>query len=105
MGENLTLVVDGIDRRTHHVPGVDPARVENARIGSIIEIGPADTAQRPSDRATAALTEYGVFRPRRHMETAKFAGPVQDGGYVGLVASLFGRSVRLSQRWTALGHH
>ena len=44
MGENLTLVVDGIDGRTHHLPGIDPARVEDARIGNIVEVGPADTA-------------------------------------------------------------
>src|SRR3546814_19808148 len=85
MGENLTLVVDGIDGRTHHVPGVDPARVENARIGSIIEIGPADTAQRPSDRAIAAIDEYGVYRPSRHLEPAKFEGRVPGADYEGLV--------------------
>ncbi|RQP07175.1 MAG: DUF3363 domain-containing protein, partial [Paracoccus sp. BP8] len=76
LGENLTLVVDGIDGRTHHIAGIDPARVEDARIGSIVEIGPADTGQRPSDRSIAAIAEEGVYRPSRHLEQAKFEGRV-----------------------------
>jgi hypothetical protein len=85
MGENLTLVVDGIDGRTHHLPGIDPARVEDARIGSIIEVGPADTAQRPSDRTIAAISENGIYRPSRHLEQAKFEGRVPGGDYEGYV--------------------
>ncbi|WP_437435754.1 DUF3363 domain-containing protein [Ketogulonicigenium vulgare] len=81
MGENLTLVVDGIDGRTHHLPGIDPARVEDARIGSIVEVGPADTAQRPSDRTIAAISENGIYRPSRHLEQAKFEGRVPGGDY------------------------
>jgi type IV secretory pathway VirD2 relaxase len=85
LGENLTVVVDGIDGRTHHVAGMDPARVEDARIGSVIEIGPVDTAQRPSDRAIAAITEDGIYRPSRHLEQAKFEGRVPGGDYEGYV--------------------
>tara|TARA_Y100000815_G_scaffold258626_2_gene268250 strand:- start:12652 stop:14826 length:2175 start_codon:yes stop_codon:yes gene_type:complete len=85
MGENLTVVVDGIDGRTHHVPGIDPARVEDARIGSVIEIGPAETTQRPSDRTIAAIAEDGFYRPSRHLEQAKFEGRVPGGDYEGYV--------------------
>ena len=85
MGENLTVVVDGVDGRTHHVPGIDPARVEDARIGSVIEIGPADTTQRPSDRTIAAVAEGGIYRPSRHLEQAKFEGRVPGGDYEGYV--------------------
>lgn len=85
LGENLTVVVDGIDGRTHHVAGIDPARVDDARIGSVIEIGPADTAQRPSDRAIAAIAEDGIYRPIRHLEQAKFEGRVSGGDYEGFV--------------------
>ncbi|MBN8934618.1 MAG: DUF3363 domain-containing protein, partial [Rhizobium pusense] len=85
MGENLTVVVDGIDGRTHHVRGIDSARVADARIGSVIEIGPADTAQRPSDRAIAAIAENGIYRPSRHLEQAKFEGRVPGGDYEGYV--------------------
>lgn len=87
MGENLTLVVDGIDGRTHHVPGIDPARVEDARIGSIIEVGPADTAGRPSDRTIATIAEDGLYRPSRHLEQARFEGRVPGGDYEGYVDS------------------
>ncbi|MPZ37138.1 MAG: DUF3363 domain-containing protein [Rhizobiales bacterium] len=85
LGENLTVVVDGIDGRTHHVAGIDPARVEDARIGSVIEIGPADTASRPSDRTIAAVAEDGIYRPSRHLEQAKFEGRVPGGDYEGYV--------------------
>lgn len=87
MGENLTLVVDGIDGRTHHVPGIDPARVEDARIGSIIEVGPANTAGRPSDRTIATIAEDGLYRPSRHLEQARFEGHVPGGDYEGYVDS------------------
>lgn len=85
MGENLTLVVDGIDGRTHHLPGIDPSRVADAWIGSILEVGPADTAQRPSDRTIAAISENGTYRPSRHLEQAKFEGRVPGGDYEGYV--------------------
>ncbi|KAB2678448.1 DUF3363 domain-containing protein [Brucella tritici] len=85
MGENLTLVVDGIDGRTHHLPGINSTRVEDARIGSIVEVGLADTAQRPSDRTIAALSENGIYRPNRHLEQAKFEGRVPGGDYEGYV--------------------
>ena len=85
LGENLTLVVDGIDGRTHHVAGIDPARVADARIGSVVEIGPPDTASRPSDRAIAAIAEGGAYRPSRHLEQAKFEGRVPGGDYQGYV--------------------
>ena len=85
LGETLTVVVDGIDGRTHHVPGIDPTRVEDARIGSIIEIGPPDATQRPSDRAIAAMAEDGIYRPSRHLEQAKFDGRVPGGDHEGFV--------------------
>lgn len=85
LGENLTLVVDGIDGRTHHVSRIDPARVEDARIGSVIEIGPPDSASRPSDRAIASMSEDGIYRPSRHLEQARFDGRVPGDDYQGFV--------------------
>ncbi|MDX0312530.1 DUF3363 domain-containing protein [Sinorhizobium meliloti] len=85
LGENLTLVVDGIDGRTHHVAGIDPARVEDARIGSVIEIGPPDSAVRASDRAIAGMAEDGIYRPSRHLEQARFDGRVPGEDYEGFV--------------------
>lgn len=85
LGENLTVVVDGIDGRTHHVSGIDPARVADARIGSVVEIGSPDTASRPSDRTIATIAEGGIYRPSRHLEQAKFEGRVPGGDYDGYV--------------------
>lgn len=85
LGENLTVVVDGIDGRTHHVAGIDPTRVADARIGSVVEIGPAETASRPSDRTIAAIAEGGIYRPSRHLEQTKFEGRVPGGDYEGYV--------------------
>ena len=85
LGETLTLVVDGIDGRTHHVSGFDAMRVEDAHIGSVVEIGPADSAGRPSDRAIAGMAEDGIYRPSRHLEQARFEGRVPNGDYEGFV--------------------
>lgn len=85
LGESLTVVVDGIDGRTHHVAGIDAARITEARIGSVIEVGPPDIAQRPSDRAIAAIAEGGIYLPSRHLEQAKFEGRVPGGDYEGFV--------------------
>ena len=85
LGETLTLVVDGVDGRTHHVSGIDPTHVEDARIGSVIEIGPPDSTGRPSDRAIAGLAEDGIYRPSRHLEQARFDGHVPNGDYEGFV--------------------
>ena len=85
LGENLSLVVDGIDGRTHHIAGITPERLEDARIGSVIEIGPAETTSRPSDRTIAAIAEDGIYRPSRHLEQTKFEGRVPGGDYEGYV--------------------
>ncbi|MFC0305702.1 relaxase/mobilization nuclease domain-containing protein [Rhizorhabdus histidinilytica] len=85
LGETLTLVVDGVDGRTHHVAGIDPVRVEDARVGSVIEIGPPASTGRPSDRAIAGMAEDGIYRPSRHLEQARFDGHVPNGDYEGFV--------------------
>lgn len=85
LGENLTVIVDGIDGQTHHVSGIEPDRAEDARIGSVIEIGPVEATRRPSDHAIAAIAEGGVYRPSRHREQAKFEGRVPGGDYEGFI--------------------
>ncbi|TCP89739.1 type IV secretory pathway VirD2 relaxase [Rhizobium sp. PP-CC-2G-626] len=85
LSENLTLVIDGIDGRTHHVSGVDQAKVSDARIGSVIEIGATEAGPRPADRAIAGMAEDGIYRPSRHLEQARFDGRVPGGDYDGFV--------------------
>jgi len=85
LGENLTLVIDGIDGRTHHISGVDQAKVADARIGSVIKIGATDAGPRPADRAIAGIAEDGIYRPSCHLEQARFDGRVPGGDYEGFV--------------------
>ena len=85
LGENLTLIIDGVDGRTHRVPGFHPAGVGDIGIGSIVEIGSAEAGRRPADRAIAAVAEDGVYRPSRHLEQARFDGRVPGGGYEGFI--------------------
>jgi len=85
LGENLTVVIDSIDGHTHHVAGIEQSKLEDARIGSVVEIGPADTAGRPSDHAIAGIAEDGIYRPSRHLEQAKFDGRVPGGDYEGFI--------------------
>ena len=85
LGENLTIVLDGIDGRTHHIADIAPERLEDARIGSVVEIGPSETATRPSDHTITAIAEDGIYRPSCHLEQAKFEGRVLGGDYKGYV--------------------
>ena len=71
--------------RTHYIAGIAPERLEDTRIGSIIEIGPAEAAARPSDRTITSIAEDGIYRPSRHLEQAKFEGRVPGGDYEGYV--------------------
>ncbi|CAM4342385.1 MULTISPECIES: relaxase/mobilization nuclease domain-containing protein [Roseobacteraceae] len=85
LGDNLTVVVDGIDGRMHHIANIDPMQLEDARIGSVIEIGRTEATARPSDRTIATIAEGGIYRPSRHLEQAKFEGHVPGGDYEGYV--------------------
>ncbi|WP_319798682.1 relaxase/mobilization nuclease domain-containing protein [Nitrobacter sp.] len=85
LGDNLTVIVDGIDGRTHHISNIDPRQLEDARIGSVVEIGRAEAIARPSDRTIAAIAEDGIYRPSRHLEQARFEGRVPGGDYEGYV--------------------
>src|SRR6266481_5545146 len=85
LGENLTLIIDGIDGRTHHVPGVDPAGVEVISLGGIVEVGLPEAGRRPADRGIASVAEERVYRPSRHLEQARFDGRVAGGDYDGFI--------------------
>ncbi len=85
LGDNLTVVVDGIDGRTHHIANIDPTQLEDARIGGVIEISRAEVTARQSDRTIATIAEDGIYRPSRHLEQAKFEGRVPGGNYEGYV--------------------
>ncbi|WP_394699023.1 DUF3363 domain-containing protein [uncultured Cohaesibacter sp.] len=68
LGDRISLVIDAIDGHTHHVSGINPEMIEDARIGSVLEIGPAEAGLRTSDRTIAALADNGIFRPSMHLK-------------------------------------
>ena len=87
LGDRVALIVDGVDGRTHHVALGDKAAAQDARMGSIVEIGRPPTGARASDRNIAAMAaDAGVYRPSEHRAMAE-AGhvrvPGRDfGGYI-----------------------
>lgn len=70
LGEKLSLVVDGIDGRVHHLRGFDPVQMEDIPGSAIVEItaAPVPDKPRPSDRAILTHTENGIYRPSAHLE-------------------------------------
>ncbi|KXV61399.1 hypothetical protein AD948_01825 [Acetobacter senegalensis] len=70
LGEKLSLVVDGVDGRVHHLRGFDPAQMEDIPGGAIVEIAaaPVPDRPRPSDQAILAHTKDGIYRPSAHLE-------------------------------------
>ena len=67
MSERVSLVIDGVDGRVHHME-FDPPREEVGR-GMIVEAAPAVSGPRPADRNIAIVAENdGVYRPSAHLE-------------------------------------
>jgi len=89
LGDRLHFVIDGIDGRVHYVETADPAQAEDARLGSIVEVGSAPPRSRPSDRNIAAVVgETGVYRPSEHRAIAEAANiRVPGDDYDGYVES------------------
>jgi type IV secretory pathway VirD2 relaxase len=70
MGEQVYLVVDGIDGRVHHMEFAGSDAVEEVRRGMIVEVSPAVSGARNADRNIAVVAEEGagIYEPRRHLE-------------------------------------
>ena len=70
MGERVSLVVDGIDGRLHHMEFKDPTRIEEVGRGMIVEAAPVVSGPRPADRniAANAADDDAIYRPSRHLE-------------------------------------
>jgi type IV secretory pathway VirD2 relaxase len=74
LGERLALIVDGVDGRVHHVTVGEAATVEEAKIGSIVEIAPSAASPRPADRNIAELARgTGDYHPSTHRGIAEAA--------------------------------
>lgn len=71
LDDRLHLVVDGVDGRTHYVE-VGAAAGDDAKLGSLVEVGPERAEPRAADRAIARLAagEGAIYRPSRHLAEA-----------------------------------
>ncbi|MGH6957461.1 MAG: DUF3363 domain-containing protein [Caulobacteraceae bacterium] len=84
LGERLSLIVDGVDGRVHHLRGgMDADAISR---GDLIEVQSAGGA-RPADRAVAALAREagGVYRPSVHLTEVETSGRLTGAeakGYV-----------------------
>jgi hypothetical protein len=89
LGDQVGLIIDGIDGRVHHVTMGATAMVEEARIGTIVEIGRAPSTPRAADRNIAELAvRTGEYRPSQHRAIAEAGGVrVPNGDYAGYVES------------------
>ena len=82
LGDRLSLVIDGLDGRVHHVMLPEVASEEHANLGAIVEVG-RPLSQRPADRTIAELARgTGEYRPSVHRDLIQAqARPVPGGDY------------------------
>lgn len=88
LGEQIGLVIDGVDGRTHHVTGIDPAALEGVRNGSIVAVGPEVSGPRPADREIVSVAgDGGVYRTDAHLARARAMSRLPGGDAEAYVAS------------------
>ena len=81
LGDQVGLIIDGIDGRVHHVALGGAAMTDEARVGAIVEIGCAPSSPRPADRNIAELAKgTGEYRPSQHRAAAEAGGVRVPGG-------------------------
>jgi type IV secretory pathway VirD2 relaxase len=87
LGDRMHLVIDGIDARAHYVEIANGAQADEARIGSVIEVGPPKAEIRPADRNIVAFTTESdrIYQPSRHLATLRDNHLVPDGNEAGYV--------------------
>ena len=93
LGDRMHLVIDGIDGRAHYVEIADAAQADEAKTGSIVEVGWAKTAPglgpggRPADRNIFAHTrqEDRLYRPSQHLASLRDNRLLPEGNETGYV--------------------
>jgi len=81
LGERLSLIVDGVDGRVHHVAVGEAATIEGVKIGKIVEIAPSAAHPRPADRNIVELArDTGEYHPSAHRAVAEAADLRVPGG-------------------------
>jgi type IV secretory pathway VirD2 relaxase len=87
LGDRLHLVVDGIDGRVHYLEIADVTPVDEAPVGSIVEVGRAAAGRRPADRNILAMTDTvdRMYRPSEHLAAVRDTHIVREGHEEGFV--------------------
>lgn len=81
LGDRVGLIIDGIDGQVHHVTMGGTAMEQEARIGSIVEMGRARSEPRPADRNIAEIAAAtGLYRPSHHLAIAELGQVRVPGG-------------------------
>ncbi|MER9071200.1 DUF3363 domain-containing protein, partial [Mesorhizobium sp. M0902] len=74
MSDKLSLVIDGVDGRTHYVETADAAKLDDIQRGHIVAFDPILPKEEPraADRNISVVAgEDGIYRPSRHLETIR----------------------------------
>ncbi|MES0158139.1 DUF3363 domain-containing protein, partial [Mesorhizobium sp. M0018] len=74
MSDRLSLVIDGVDGRTHYVETADAAKLEDIQRGHIVALDPVLPKQEPraADRNISSVAgEDGIYRPSQHLEAIR----------------------------------
>lgn len=74
MSDKLSLVIDGVDGRTHYVETADAAKLDHVQRGHIIALDPILPKEEPraADRNISVVAgEDGIYRPSEHLEAIR----------------------------------
>ncbi|MER8802062.1 DUF3363 domain-containing protein [Mesorhizobium sp. M0998] len=74
MSDRLSLVIDGVDGRTHYVETADAAKLDDIQRGHIVVLDPIPPKEEPraADRNISVVAgEEGIYRPSRHLEAIR----------------------------------
>ncbi|MER8388341.1 DUF3363 domain-containing protein [Mesorhizobium sp. M1380] len=74
MSDRLSLVIDGVDGRTHYVETADAAKLDDVQRGHVVALDPILPKAEPhaSDRNISIVAgEDGIYRPSRHLEAIR----------------------------------
>ncbi|MER8595298.1 DUF3363 domain-containing protein [Mesorhizobium sp. M1182] len=75
MSDRLSLVIDGVDGRTHYVETADAAKLDDIQRGHIAldPILPKEVPRAADRNISAVAGEGGIYRPSRHLEAIREA--------------------------------
>jgi len=87
LSDRMYLVIDGSDARPHYVEMANAEQAEEARVGSIVEVGRTKIEARPADRNILAMTSSDdrVYRPSQHLAVLRASHTLREGNEEGFV--------------------